>query len=98
MTTSQLNRKTERVSITNARNTLTKLPEKLEQDPAIIEVTRQNIPVLAILNWEDWEAIVETLEILADPEAMEQLRQSIADIEAGRVQDLGELGKELGLD
>ncbi len=41
---------------------------------------------------------LETLEILADPEAMEQLRESIADIEAGRVQDLRDLGKELGLD
>ena len=41
---------------------------------------------------------LETLEMLADPEAMEQLRQSIADIEAGRVQDLRELGRELGLD
>ena len=27
----------------------------------------------------------ETLQILADPDAMEQLRESIADIEAGRV-------------
>ena len=40
----------------------------------------------------------ETLEILADPDAMEQLRESIADIEAGRVRDLREVGKELGLE
>ena len=40
----------------------------------------------------------ETLEILADPDAMEQLRESIADIEAGRVRDLREAGKELGLE
>ena len=98
MTTVQINNRTERITITNARNALTKLPEKLEQNPAIIEVTRQNIPVLAILNWEDWEAIVETLEILADPDAMEQLRESVADIEAGRVRDLRAVGKELGLE
>ena len=40
----------------------------------------------------------ETLEILADPDAMEQLRESIADIQAGRVRDLREVGKELGLE
>ena len=40
----------------------------------------------------------ETLEILADPDAMEQLRESVADIEAGRVRDLREVGKELGLE
>ena len=40
----------------------------------------------------------ETLEILADPDAMEQLRESIADIKAGRVRDLREVGKELGLE
>ena len=40
----------------------------------------------------------ETLQTLADPDAMEQLRESIADIEAGRVRDLREVGKELGLE
>ena len=43
-------------------------------------------------------SLSETLEILADPGAMEQLRESIADIQAGRVRDLREVGKELGLE
>lgn len=32
--------------------------------------------MLAIMTWEDYEAILETLEVLSDQEAMDQLRQS----------------------
>ena len=43
-------------------------------------------------------SLSETLEILADPDTVQQLRESVADIEAGRVRNLREVGKELGLE
>ena len=33
--------------------------------------------------WDDYEALVETLEILDDPETMDALRRAGAQIEAG---------------
>ena len=83
--------------ISEARNKLSTLPEDLEREPGTVTVTRRGKPVLAILPWEAYEAITETLEILGDEEAMAGLRQGIEDIKAGRVTDLEEVKKELGL-
>jgi PHD/YefM family antitoxin component YafN of YafNO toxin-antitoxin module len=62
---------------------LTKLPEKLESHPGTLAVTRRGKPVLAIMTWDDYEAILETLEILSDDEAVQKLRQSIREVKAG---------------
>ena len=67
----------------DARRELTKLPEKLESHPATVVVTRRGKPVLAIMTWEDYEAILETLDILSNEEAVEQLRLSIQEAKAG---------------
>ena len=70
-------RETEELNMVDARRGLTKLPERLEARPATVAVTRRGKPVLAIMAWDDYEAILETLEVLSDDEATEQLRHSI---------------------
>jgi len=64
--------------IVEVRNKLTALPEELERDPegGTVAVTRRGKPVLAIMPWDAYEAIVETLEILGDEALMHALRQS----------------------
>ena len=91
-------RTTTQLSIVDARAKLTRLPEQLEGEPGVVAVTRRGRHVLAILTWEDYEALVETLEIMGDPEAMEQLRVSAKQIRAGKTRPVRELGKELGFE
>lgn len=67
-----------------ARKKLTQLPEQLERHPGTLTVTRRGKPVLAVMHWDLYETIMETMEILGDAELMAQLKQSIMDIEAGR--------------
>lgn len=43
------------------------------------------------------EALAETLEVLEEEEAIEALRESEADVRAGRVYSLDEVRRELGL-
>ena len=45
---------------------------------------RRGKPVLAIMTWEDYQAILETLEILGDNDAVEQLRRSIKEVKEGK--------------
>ena len=68
----------------DARRGLTKLPERLEARPATVAVTRRGKPVLAIMTWDDYEAILETLDVLSDDEATEQLRHSIQEVKEGK--------------
>ena len=53
--------------------------------------------MLAILPWEFYESIVETLEILSDPEMASALRESVEDIKRGRMVSHVEAKKRLGL-
>ncbi|MBA2288301.1 MAG: type II toxin-antitoxin system Phd/YefM family antitoxin [Ktedonobacteraceae bacterium] len=90
------------LSIVEAREQLTRLPEQFERqlkDEAslkAIRVTRHNKPVLAILPWELYEAIIETLEILGDEELTADLRQSIQEVVAGKGEPWEDVKRELG--
>ena len=79
-----MTRETKELTTVDARRELTKLPEKLGANPATVAVTRRGKPVLAIMTWEDYQAILETLEILSDDEAIHQLRRSIKEVKEGK--------------
>jgi len=77
-------RETRELTTVNARRELTKLPEQLGASPTTVAVTRRGKPVLAIITWEDYLSILETLEILSDNDAVEQLRRSIKEVTEGK--------------
>ena len=85
------------ITISKARDELTDLPRRLAKNPGAVAVTRRGKPVLAILPWELYESIVETLDIMSDEKLMASLRKSICDIQEGRVFSSDEVKKELGL-
>jgi len=85
-------------SISEIREQITRLPDLFEQTPEAVTVTRHGKPVLAILPWELYEAIMETIEIMGDAELMAAFRQGVKDIEEGRVKPLDDVLKELGLE
>ena len=70
--------------ITEARDELTSLPDRLSETHETITVTRHGKPVLAILSWDEYEALVETLEIMSDDDLMKSLRQGMKDIKQGK--------------
>ena len=79
-----MTRETTELTTVDARRELTKLPEKLGANPATVAVTRRGKPVLAIMTWEDYQAILETMEVLSDDNAVEQLRHSIKEVKGGK--------------
>ncbi len=86
------------VPIIEARKRLTSLPEELEKNPAeTVAITRRGRPVLALMSWDLYESIVETLEILGDEEMMRALRQGIDEAAKGKGIPWEEAKKELDL-
>ncbi len=85
--------------IMEARKQLTSLPEMLRHDGEIdvIEVTRRGKPVLAVMPWDLYEAVTETLEVMEDQELLAQLRQSIREMDSGALVPWEDARKELGL-
>lgn len=90
---------THTLSIMEARKKLTSMPETLMHggEADILEVTRRGKPVLAVMPWELYEAIAETLEVMGDKDMMAQLRQSIREMDAGSLVAWQDAKKELGL-
>ena len=85
------------ISITVARSILTKLPEQLAEEQTAIALTRRGKPVMALMSWDLYEAIVETLEIMGDQALMETLRQSIKEASEGEVTPWAKAKSELFL-
>jgi antitoxin YefM len=74
------------LTISEARKVLLDLPEKLERGPErAISITRRGRPVLAVMPWEFYESIVETLDVLSDPDMVSTLRDSLEDLKRGRL-------------
>ena len=83
-------------SISEIREQITRLPEWFEQNSEVVAVIQYGKPIMAILPWELYESIMETLEVLSDPELMEAFRRGVKDLEEGRVHPLDKVLKELG--
>ena len=89
---------TERIPIVKARAMLTQLPELLSAANRAVALTRRGKPVLALMPWELFESIVETMEIMGDRELMDALRQGIRDVQEGSLIAMDEVAAEFGSD
>lgn len=74
------------IPISKARSSLPALCKKLnnDEDSEAVAITKKGKPVLALMNWEQYESIIETLEILGNKEQMAALRQGIKQAKAGK--------------
>ena len=88
-------RETKELTISEAREQLTSLPEQLDRHSGAVAVTRRGKPVLALLSWDVYESIVETLEIMGDEALMAELRQAMQEVSAGEAIDWERALKEL---
>ena len=84
-----------KMPISTARDEFNQFPEMLAKKNAMIEVTRHGKSVLAILPWDTFDAIRETLEVVSDEEFMKNLRQSIREMKDGKLIPWEEAKKEL---
>jgi len=77
---------TRTMPIVEARNKLTSLPEEFAREPEVgaVAVTRRGKPVLAVMPWDLYEAIIETLEVLGDKDLMAALRQGVQEALEGK--------------
>ncbi|HAN72867.1 MAG TPA: prevent-host-death protein [Planktothrix sp. UBA8402] len=69
------------ISFTEAQQQFLELPDRLQDDPLII--TKEGQPIMVALSYEQFSSLVETLEILSDPEFSQNLQKSIAQAKRG---------------
>ncbi len=86
----------QKIPITEARNKFMKLPDQAANNE-ILAVTRRNKEVLAVMSWELYEGLLETIEVLSDPDLIGHLKKAVDDVNAGRTHSLSDAYERLGL-
>lgn len=89
-------------SISEVQKEITRLPEHFEEEPGAVTVTQHGKPVMAILPFNTYrslletiEALQETLEILQDEELMTTFRESVKALQSGELVDWEDVKLEL---
>ena len=74
------------------------LPEVVERIDGRLDryvITKRGKPVVVMLSIDDYESLMETLDILADPKAMAGIRQGEADVRKGKTRSWQEIKRSL---
>ena len=85
------------ISISDARNKLPALVNKVSEGLEKFLITVNNKPKAVILSVEEAESLEETAEILSISGALTSIRRGLKDIKAGRSVSFEEIKKKYGL-
>ena len=83
------------VSLATARIEFSKIIAEVQDTNERVDITKNGERAAVILSADEFDSIIETLDILSDPETMADLKRSRAEYEAGDVYTLEEVKAEL---
>ena len=83
------------VSMKRLRPDLPKVIRRIDGRLDRYVITKRGKPVVVMLSVEDYEAVMETLDILADPKAMAGIRKGEEDIRRGRTRSWREIKRSI---
>ena len=72
------------VPVTEAKNRLLELIRRLKMKHEALAITHNGVPAAVLLSMEQYDGLVETIELLADQKAMRSLKRSLKQAQAGR--------------
>lgn len=84
-------------TIAEIQDKITHIPEHFKTVPEAIVVTQNGKPIMAILPWQLYESLIETLEVMGDAELMAAFRQGVQELQEGKGRDWEDVKKELEL-
>lgn len=83
------------ISLADARSEFSRIVEAATTTHERFDVTKNGERAVVILSAEDYDALIETLEILADRELMQDIEEAKSDLAAGRTYSLDEVRQML---
>lgn len=81
--------------LAEARAQLSKLVDEAVRTHERVEVTRNGRRAAVIMSADDYDSLMETLDILSDAAAMAEIREARADLAAGKASPLAEVEAEM---
>ena len=81
---------TKLISSAEARANLPSLLSQIEELQEHVIITRRGKPVAIMLGYEEYESLLETLEVLSNPELLKGVKEGEDDIDKGDMVSLNE--------
>ena len=77
--------------LTDVRNNLSEIVDEIDRTGTQCVITKHGRPVAVILSSDEYESLVETMNILSDQDTMAAISQGEADFAAGEFVRLDEI-------
>ena len=74
--------------LTEARSRLSEIVDEVASTGSAIEISRHGRPVAVVVGYEEYESLLETLNILTDEATMNAIAEAERDVAAGDLIDL----------
>jgi len=83
------------LSVADARANFSKMIESAIATHERFDVTRNGSRAAVLLSAYDYDSLVETLEILSQPDEIAAIRQGLADVETGEVSNAADVRRAM---
>lgn len=72
------------VSVSEAKNGLSSLIRRMKHRQEVVAITRDGVPSAVLLSMDQFEGLMQTVEILSDQKSMRALRRFLKQAEKGQ--------------
>ncbi|MCP9469955.1 MAG: type II toxin-antitoxin system Phd/YefM family antitoxin [Nitrospira sp.] len=79
------------ISLKEARNRFSAIVERVDRLSERYVVTKNGVPKAVVMSADEFESWMETLELLANPKAVEALDQGLKEAKAGKFHSFKEV-------
>ena len=88
---------TKNITLKKLRPNLPKVINEIDSKMTRFIITKRGKPAALMMSIEDYESILETLDILSNTNLREKIKAAEKDVKNGNFQSLEEIDKELGI-
>jgi antitoxin YefM len=88
---------TRTITLKELRPKLPKVMNDIDTKMDRFVITRHGKPAAMMISIEDYESIIETLDILSNSGMAKRIKEAEAEMKKGKVKALSEIEKEMGL-
>jgi antitoxin YefM len=83
------------MTATEARKNFFSVVNQANHPGSVVAITHEGIPKVVMVSFEEYEGLLETLEIMSDPETVADLNTAIREMHDGDVVDFEEVKKRV---
>lgn len=88
---------TKNITLKKLRPNLPKVINEIDSKMARFVVTKRGKPAALMMSIEDYESLLETLDVYSNAGLRKKIKAAEEDVKKGRIQALDEIDKELGI-